>query len=154
MAKVAEMFPALSGTTLASWVPSVPFQRSRTGSEADTLAEFTRKDEPVTVTESEALPAVLDRLRVARLVHAKAAAPAMTDAAAAAPKTVVTFLRRFMSRLPTFISVRDAECSRHAVTGAIVSFDRESFNKPCDAVPDPHLDANQVHRLHIVPHLR
>src|SRR3954454_2804247 len=105
MAKVAEMLPALSGTTLASWVPSVPFQRRTTGSEEATLAEFTRKEEPVTVTESPALPAVLDRLRVARLVQAKAAAPAMTDAAAAAPKTVVTFLRRFMSLVPTFILV-------------------------------------------------
>src|SRR5215217_1698040 len=100
------MLPALSGTTEASCAPSVPFQRSRTGSEADTLAEFTRNEEPVTVTWSPALPAVLERLRVARLVQAKAAAPAMTEAAAAAPKTVVTFLRRFMSLLPTFISVR------------------------------------------------
>ena len=75
---------------------AVPFHFSRTGSEADTLAELTLKDEPVTVTWSPALPAVLDRLRVARLVHANAAAPAMTDAAAAAPNTVVTFLRRFM----------------------------------------------------------
>src|SRR5436190_21868172 len=116
MAKVAEMLPALSGCTRASSVPSVPFQRRTTGSEADTFAELTRNEEPVTVTESPALPAVLDRLRVARLVQAKAAAPAMTDAAAAAPKTVVTFLRRFMSLLPTFILVRDAECSRRAVT--------------------------------------
>src|SRR5829696_1083599 len=103
MAKVAEMLPALSGTTEASWVPSVPFQRRTTGSEADTFAEFTRNEEPVTVTESPALPAVLDRLRVARLVQAKAAAPAMTDAAAAAPKTVVTFLRRFIAGCPPFL---------------------------------------------------
>src|SRR3954449_11424562 len=102
MAKVAEMLPALSGTTEASCAPSVPFHFSTTGAEADALAELTLKDEPVTVTWSPALPAVLDRLRVARLVHANAAAPAMTDAAAAAPKTVVTFLRRFISRLPTF----------------------------------------------------
>src|SRR5918993_68195 len=111
MAKVAETLPALSGWTRASSVPSVPFQRRTTASEAARFAEFTRNEEPVTVTESPALPAVLDRLRVARLVQAKAAAPAMTDAAAAAPKTVVTFLRRFMSMVPTFISVRDAECS-------------------------------------------
>src|SRR5215210_4135626 len=103
MAKVAEMLPALSGTTEASWVPSVPFQRRTTGSEVATLAEFTRKDEPVTVTESPALPAVLDRFRVARLVHAKAAAPAMTEAAAAAPNTVVTFLRRFIAGCPPFL---------------------------------------------------
>src|SRR5829696_6487916 len=103
MAKVAEMLPALSGTTEASCAPSVPFQRSRTGSEADTLAEFTRNDEPVTVTESPALPAVLVRLRVARLVQAKAAAPAMTEAAAAAPNTVVTFLRRFIAGCPPFL---------------------------------------------------
>src|SRR6476661_8121268 len=93
MAKVAEMLPALSGTTEASCAPSVPFHFSTTGSEADTLAELTLKEEPVTVTWSPALPAVLDRLRVARLVHANAAA---------APMTVVTFLRRFISRLPTF----------------------------------------------------
>src|SRR5829696_4529029 len=124
MANVAEMLPALSGMTEASWVPSTPFHLSRTGSVAVEPVP-TRKDEPVTVTESPALPAVLDRFSVARLVQAKAAAPAMTEAAAAAPKTVVTFLRRFMSMLPTFISVRDAECSRHGVTGAIVSFDRE-----------------------------
>src|SRR5918995_4530647 len=103
MAKVAEMLPALSGCTRASSVPSVPFQRRTTGSEVATLAELTRKDEPVTVTESPALPAVLDRFRVARLVQAKAAAPAMTDAAAAAPKTVVTFLRRFIPELPAFV---------------------------------------------------
>src|SRR5438270_3597306 len=108
MAKVAEMLPALSGTTLASWVPSVPFQRRTTGSEADTFAEFTLNDEPVTVTWSPALPAVLDRLRVARLVHANAAAPAMTEAAAAAPKTVVTFLRRFIAGMPTFSVCEDA----------------------------------------------
>src|ERR671933_466910 len=102
MAKVAEMLPALSGWTRASSVPSVPFQRRTTGSEAATFAELTRNDEPVTVIESPALPAVLDRLSVARLVQAKAAAPAMTDAAAAAPKTVVTFLRRFIAGLPTF----------------------------------------------------
>src|SRR5687768_9667132 len=106
MAKVAEMLPALSGMTLASCVPSVPFQRRRTGTDADRLAEFTRKDEPVTVTESPALPAVLERLRVARLVHANAAAPAITDAAAAAPKTVVTFLRRFIPELPAFAGNR------------------------------------------------
>src|SRR5215218_9252609 len=97
------MLPALSGTTLASCVPSVPFQRRTTGSEADTFAELTRNDEPVTVTESPALPAVLDRLRVARLVQAKAAAPAMTEAAAAAPNTVVTFLRRFIAGCPPFL---------------------------------------------------
>src|SRR4051794_12323191 len=97
------MLPALSGTTLASWVPSVPFQRRTTGSEEATLAEFTLKEEPVTVTESPALPAVLDRFRVARLVQAKAAAPAMTDAAAAAPNTVVTFLRRFIAGCPPFL---------------------------------------------------
>src|SRR3954468_18153775 len=108
MAKVAEMLPALSGTTLASWVPSVPFQRRTTGSDVATLAEFTLNEEPVTVTESPALPAVLERLRVARLVQAKAAAPAMTDAAAAAPNTVVTFLRRFIVELPTFACRRNA----------------------------------------------
>src|SRR5919202_556427 len=102
MAKVAEMLPALSGWTRASSVPSVPFQRRTTGSEAATFAELTRNDEPVTVIESPALPAVLDRLSVARLVQAKAAAPAMTDAAAAAPKTVVTFLRRFIAGCPPF----------------------------------------------------
>src|SRR5829696_3951473 len=102
MAKVAEMLPALSGTTEASCAPSVPFQRRTTGSEADTLAEFTRNEEPVTVTLSPILPAVLDRFSVARLVQAKAAAPAMTDAAAAAPKTVVTFLRRFIAGCPPF----------------------------------------------------
>src|SRR4051812_42314801 len=109
MAKVAEMLPALSGTTEASCAPSVPFHFSRTGSEADTLAELTLKDEPVTVTWSPALPAVLDRLRVARLVHANAAAPAMTDAAAAAPNTVVTFLRRFIAGCPPFLFVSGAE---------------------------------------------
>src|SRR4051812_38343064 len=109
MAKVAEMLPALSGTTLASWVPSVPFQRRTTGSDADTLAEFTLNEEPVTVTESPALPAVLDRFRVARLVQAKAAAPAMTDAAAAAPNTVVTFLRRFIAGCPPFLMSLGAE---------------------------------------------
>jgi hypothetical protein len=102
MAKVAEMLPALSGVTRASSVPSVPFQCRTTGSEEATFAELTLNDEPVTVMESPALPAVLERFSVARLVQAKAAAPAMTDAAAAAPKTVVTFLRRFMSGLPTF----------------------------------------------------
>src|SRR5215207_9200037 len=100
MAKVAEMSPTRSGTTEESCAPSVPFQRRTTGSEEATLAEFTRNEEPVTVTESPALPAVLDRLRVARLVQAKAAAPAMTDAAAAAPNTVVTFLRRFIAGCP------------------------------------------------------
>src|SRR5215210_5771963 len=109
------MLPALSGTTEASCAPSVPFQRSTTGSEEATLAEFTRNEEPVTVTESPALPAVLDRLRVARLVHAKAAAPAMPEAAAAAPKTVVTFLRRFMCRLPTFF-LRSRGPERHPQT--------------------------------------
>src|SRR5215212_3380912 len=109
MAKVAEMLPALSGTTLASWVPSVPFQRRITGLEAATSFELTLKDEPVTVTESPALPAVLDRFRVARLVHAKAAAPAMTEAAAAAPNTVVTFLRRFIAGCPPFLVVSGAE---------------------------------------------
>src|SRR5687768_8796703 len=103
MAKVAEMLPALSGVTRASSVPSVPFQRRTTGSEVATLAELTRKDEPVTVTESPALPAVLDRFRVARLVQAKAAAPAITEAAAAAPNTVVTFLRRFIAGCPPFL---------------------------------------------------
>src|SRR5215217_2707472 len=103
MAKVAEMLPALSGCTRASSVPSVPFQRRTTGLEAATSFEFTLKDEPVTVTESPALPAVLDRFRVARLVHAKAAAPAMTEAAAAAPNTVVTFLRRFIAGCPPFL---------------------------------------------------
>src|SRR3990170_2205205 len=106
MAKLAEMLPALSGWTRASSVPSVPFQRSTTGSEVATLAELTRNDEPVTVTESPALPAVLDRFSVARLVQANAAAPAITEAAAAAPNTVVAFLRRFMCRLPTFSLVR------------------------------------------------
>src|SRR5215212_1051055 len=105
MAKVAEMLPALSGVTRASSVPSVPFQCRTTGSEVATLAELTRKDEPVTVTESPALPAVLDRLSVARLVHANAAAPAMTEAAAAAPNTVVTFLRRFIAGCPPFLLV-------------------------------------------------
>src|SRR3954454_8491012 len=103
MAKVAEMLPALSGTTEASCAPSVPFHFSRTGSDVATLAELTLKDEPVTVTWSPALPAVLDRLRVARLVHANAAAPAMTEAAAAAPNTVVTFLRRFIAGCPPFL---------------------------------------------------
>src|SRR3954462_747983 len=111
MAKVAEMLPALSGTTEASCAPSVPFHFSTTGSEADTLAELTLKDEPVTVTWSPALPAVLDRLRVARLVHANAAAPAMTDAAAAAPNTVVTFLRWFMAGCPPFLW-RGAPCAQ------------------------------------------
>src|SRR5205085_11163757 len=73
------------------------------GSHVATLAVFTLNDEPVTVTWSPALPAVLDRLRVARLVHANAAAPAMTDAAAAAPTTAVTFLRRFIAGCPPFL---------------------------------------------------
>src|SRR5688500_7058931 len=103
MAKVAEMLPALSGCTRASSVPSVPFQRRTTASEAARFWALTRKDEPVTVTESPALPAVLDRFSVARLVQAKAAAPAMTDAAAAAPNTVVTFLRRFIAGCPPFL---------------------------------------------------
>src|SRR3954454_1704162 len=103
MAKVAEMLPALSGTTEASCAPSVPFHLSRTVSEVAALAELTWNDEPVTVTWSPALPAVLDRLRVARLVQAKAAAPAMTEAAAAAPNTVVTFLRRFIAGCPPLL---------------------------------------------------
>src|SRR6476661_2833011 len=112
MAKVAEMLPALSGTTEASCAPSVPFHFSRTGSEADTLAELTLNEEPVTVTWSPALPAVLDRLRVARLVHANAAAPAMTEAAAAAPNTVVTFLRRFIAGCPPFLVVAPVRRTR------------------------------------------
>src|SRR6476620_3355855 len=111
MAKVAEMLPALSGMTLASWVPSVPFQRSTTGVDVETSLALTAKDEPVTVTESLALPAVLDRFRVARLVQAKAAAPAMTDAAAAAPNTVVTFLRRLIAGCPPFLVIGSAERS-------------------------------------------
>src|SRR3954452_20866957 len=103
MAKVAEMLPALSGTTEASCAPSTPFQCSTTGVEEATSLEFTENEEPVTVTWSPALPAVLDRLRVARLVHANAAAPAMTEAAAAAPNTVVTFLRRFIAGCPPFL---------------------------------------------------
>jgi hypothetical protein len=41
------------------------------------------------------------------LVQAKAAAPASTDAAAAAAKTVVTFLRRIIAGCPPFL-VRSA----------------------------------------------
>src|SRR5438270_6320912 len=108
MANVAEMLPALSGTTLASWAPSTPFQCMITGVEEATSLELTENEEPVTVTWSPALPAVLDRLRVARLVHANAAAPAMTEAAAAAPKTAVTFLRRFIAGMPTFSVCEDA----------------------------------------------
>src|SRR5262245_49053943 len=93
------MLPALSGWTWASVAPSTPFHFRMTGNEAATSRLFTLKDEPVTVTVSPALPAALDRLRVARFVHANAAAPATTVAAAAEPKTRVTFLRRFNSHL-------------------------------------------------------
>src|SRR5205085_6610016 len=90
------MLPALSGWTWARAAPSTPFQCRMTGKDAATSFAFTLNEEPVTVTVSPALPAALDRFRVARLVHANAAAPAMTVAAAAEPKTRETFLRRFI----------------------------------------------------------
>src|ERR671928_229986 len=96
------MLPALSGWTWARVAPSTPFQCRITGKDAATSLLFTLKDEPVTVTVSPALPAELDRFRVARLVHANAAAPAMTVAVAAAPKTTATFFLRF---IPTSLSV-------------------------------------------------
>src|SRR5687767_9490187 len=95
------MLPALSGCTCARVAPSTPFHFRTTGKDAATSRLLTLKDEPVTVTVSPALPAELDRLRVARLGHAKAAAPAMTAAVAVAPKTTDTFLRRF---IPTSFS--------------------------------------------------
>src|SRR5215471_8787198 len=93
------MLPALSGWTWARVAPSTPFQWRTTGNEEATSLALTLNDEPVTVTVSPGLPAELDRFRVARLVQAKAAAPAMTVAAAADPNTIPTFLRRF---IPTF----------------------------------------------------
>src|SRR5215510_12579323 len=96
------MLPALSGWTWASVAPSTPFHFRMTGKDAATSLASTLKDEPVTVTVSPALPAALDRSRVARLVHANAAAPATTVAAAAEPKTMETFLRRFIAKEPTF----------------------------------------------------
>src|SRR4051794_2079395 len=78
-----------------------------TGKDAATSLAFTLNDEPVTVTVSPALPAALDRFRVARLVHAKAAAPARTVAAAADPNTTETFLRRF---IPTSLFVLVSVC--------------------------------------------
>src|SRR5438874_7668995 len=98
------MLPALSGWTWARVAPSTPFQCRTTGNDAATSLALTLNDEPVTVTVSPALPAELDRFRVARLVQANAAAPAMTVAVAAAPKTTATFLRRFISRGPPLLS--------------------------------------------------
>src|SRR3954469_19874809 len=151
MAKVAEMLPALSGTTLARWVPSVPFQRRTTGSDADTLAEFTLNEEPVTVTESPALPAVLDRFRVARLVQAKAAAPAMTDAAAAAPNTVVTFLRRFIAGCPPFLLVGGAG---PRLMCCIQPDRRQRCNRFPLSVPNSSVGAQLVYSIHIAAALR
>src|SRR5437763_8337212 len=90
------MLPALSGWTWARVAPSTPFQCMTTGNEAATSLAFTLNDEPVTVTVSPGLPAELDRLRVARFVHANAAAPAMTVAVTAAPKTTATFFFKFI----------------------------------------------------------
>src|ERR687894_2906718 len=90
------MLPALSGWTWGSVAPSTPFHFRTTGNEAATFWLLTLKDEPVTVTVSPALPAALDRFSVARLVHANAAAPAITVAAAADPKTTATFFLKFI----------------------------------------------------------
>src|SRR5436190_1027020 len=107
------MLPALSGCTWANVAPSTPFQWRTTGKDAATSLALTLNDEPVTVTVSPALPAELDRFRVARLVHANAAAPAMTVAVAAAPKTTATFLRRF---IPT--SFACCQCVAQAFDGS------------------------------------
>src|ERR687885_283258 len=85
-------------------LPAVLPQCRTTESDAATSLAFTRNEDPVTVTTSPALPAELDRFSVARLVHANAAAPAMTVAVAADPKTTATFLRRFISLSPPLLS--------------------------------------------------
>src|ERR687886_968492 len=90
------MLPALSGGTGARVAPSTPSQCRTTWKAAATSLLFPLNDEPVTVTVSPALPAELDRFRVARLVQANAAAPAMTVAVAAAPKTTATFFLKFI----------------------------------------------------------
>src|SRR5438874_6247048 len=113
------MLPALSGWTWARVAPSTPFQCRITGKDAATSLLFTLKDEPVTVTVSPALPAELDRFRVARLVQANAAAPAMTVAVAAAPKTTATFFRRF---IPTYFLISlEWALARLACAGAYAS---------------------------------
>src|SRR5215831_604392 len=109
-----------------------------TGKDEATSFAFTLKEEPVTVTVSPALPAALDRLRVARFVHANAAAPATTVAAAEEPKTRETFLRRFIAKEPTFALGLGTACTEW-ITCCPVSIARASpaCNKRTLAIPYP-----------------
>src|SRR5438067_8243383 len=142
------MLPALSGWTWARVAPSTPFQCMTTGNDAATSLAFTLNDEPVTVTVSPGLPAELDRLRVARFVHANAAAPAMTVTAAADPKTRVTFLRRFIAKEPTFALV--AQHGAHRATcfcTQSLALAERGRNKHLLYLPGSHLDAHCMYPI-------